>query len=678
MKRGLSKQDAVMEKMIIYQMLPRLWGRKNNTADGEGHADGGLRKRGSLEDNGTGKFSDIDSPTLEYIRWLGCSHVWFTGILRHSTKAGGQGCVPSHPQFVKGEAGSPYAIEDYYDVNPYLADDPDRRMEEFESLVKRTHDAGLKVIMDFVPNHVSRDYGKISRQSRVAAGEPLLGENDDTGVHWSEDNDFFYYPGETLRLPDDAEFTQECRDLEATDFGREYRIVPQWLVEKAFAKASELGLVPAEDNDAGSGTSADGKKAGLTAAARKKAQKEYMAFLHQYRELLVPYQETPARATGNNCYSACPSVNDWYETVKINYCDSHNSTWDKMYHIVRFWASRGVDGFRCDMVELVPVEFFKWMIAKIKEEFPDIIFIAEVYKKELYRKYIREAGFDCLYDKSGLYDTLRAVVEKNTDDNGMPVELWQSATGITRNWQYLGDIQPYMLNFLENHDEQRFASEFFGKDARNSFAALYVSLYFNRAPFMLYFGEEVGEKGMDEEGFSGRDGRTSIFDWWTPQSVSRLHRMIDNGEYKGYSDDSYGIVRNNGTAGRQAAVSRTEDEIAEEVFRRYNNALRFAATDPAINSGTTYDLCYCNFSSEGFDKDRHFVWLRDHEEETLLIAVNFSGREADMKIRIPEHAFEWLGMPFSEELNPERTLRVRVPAMDGVVIRLCPQMDGRH
>ena len=154
--------------------------------------------------------------------------------------------------------------------------------------------------------------------------------------------------------------------------------------------------------------------------------------------------------------------------------------------------------------------------------------------------------------------------------------------------------------------------------------------------------------------------------------------MIDNGEYKGYADGSYDIVRNNGTAGRQAAVSRTDDEIAGEVFRRYNNALRFAATDPAINSGTTYDLCYCNFSSEGFDKDRHFVWLRDHEEETLLIAVNFSGREADMKIRIPEHAFEWLGMPFSEELNPERTLRVRVPAMDGVVIRLCPQMDGRH
>ena len=633
-KRGEKlKLNSEMEKMIIYQMLPRLWGDKR----------GGLRMRGSLEDNGTGKFSDIDSPTLEYIRWLGCSHVWFTGIIRHSTKAASQGCVPSHPQFVKGEAGSPYAIEDYYDVNPYLADDPDRRMEEFEALVKRTHDAGLKVILDFVPNHVARDYGKVSRQSRSAADEPVLGENDDRSVHWSPDNDFFYYPGETLKLPDGGEFSLECRALLDMDFSREYRIVPQWLVEQARRKAEELA------------GQASGTGPGNTCLV------QYRAFLHQYEELLLPYRETPAKATGNNCYSASPGQNDWYETVKINYCDSHSPTWDKMLSIIRFWVSKGVDGFRCDMVELVPSEFFRWMIAKVKEEYPEVIFIAEVYKKDLYKKYIREVGFDYLYDKSGLYDTLRTIVDKNVNDNGMPVELWQSARGITRNWQFLGDCQPYMLNFLENHDEQRFASDFFGKDAANSFAALYVSLYFNRAPFMLYFGEEVGERGMDEEGFSGKDGRTSIFDWWTPASVTRLAKMISSGGYREYADGSGKVVSN-------------RDRNAD-IFLRYCNALRFASSDPAIVSGTTYDLCYCNFSSEGFDKDRHFAWLRDHEEETLLIAVNFSARDADMKIRIPAHAFDWLGMPVTESLNPDMTFNVHVPAMDGVIIRLCPENE---
>lgn len=634
--------------MIIYQMLPRLWGRNRDTGDKgmAGPHDGGLRRRGSLDDNGTGKFSDIDSPTLEYIRWLGCSHVWFTGIIRHSTKTAGHGCTPSHPQFVKGEAGSPYAIEDYYDVNPYLADDPGKRMEEFTDLIRRTHDAGLKVIIDFVPNHVSRDYGMISRMSHKEADEPVLGENDDRGVHWREENDFFYYPGQALELPDEEEFRKECKAIAAMDFGREYRIIPQWLAEEAERKVEELisGLDP-EDGVSGS-------------ELKKQVKDRYLAYLHNYQEILSTYKEMPARATGNNCYSAVPGQNDWYETVKINYCDSFSPTWERMYNIIRFWAEKGVDGFRCDMVELVPAEFFRWLIAKIKKDFPDLVFIAEVYKKDLYRKYIREVGFDLLYDKSGLYDTLRTIVEKNVDDNGMPVELWQSAIRITRNWQSLGDIQPYMLNFLENHDEQRFASDFFGKDAANSFAALYVSLFFNRAPFMLYFGEEAGEKGMDEEGFSGRDGRTSIFDWWTPESVMRLHKIIDSGEYR--------------SAGKPQNMWNDHDD---EVFRRYSKALRFAAEDQAISQGTTYDLCYCNFSSDGFDKDRHFVWLRDHEDETLLIAANFSKREAHMKLHIPEHAFEWLGMPTTDRLNPETTLEVTVPAMDGVIIRLCPDNE---
>lgn len=541
-----------MGKVIIYQMLPRLWG----------NIGGKNIKNGTLKDNGCGKFSSIDTISLEYLRSLGVSHVWYTGIIRHATAEDSDGCTPSSADWVKGRAGSPYSITDYYDVNPYLADEPENRMEEFHKLVERTHAAGLKVIIDFVPNHVARDYGRFAAAHPSPTGMAALGESDDKSVHWKDSNDFFYYPGIPLALPIQNQ----------------------------------------------------------------------------------TYMEMPAMASGNS-YTSSPGVNDWYDTIKLNYCDTHTETWEKMYDIVNFWAGQGVDGFRCDMVELVPPAFFKWLISRIKKDRPDLLFVAEVYQKTLYSKYIREIGFDLLYDKSGIYDTLRAIVEKNVKDSGVPVEDWQSAKRITWNWQSLGDLQPYMLNFLENHDEQRFASDFFGCDARNSYAALYTALYMNNAPFMLYAGEEVGERGMDNEGFSGRDGRTSIFDWWAPSSLTRLYKYI-HGEKKALTPEE------------------------ETMLDTYRKALKFAAEDNAVSKGTFYDLCYCNYASDGFNPDRHFAFLRDFEDETLLIVCNFSKNDADMKISIPEHAFNWMKMPESEEFNHTTPVSVHVPATNGVIIKL--------
>lgn len=541
-----------MGKVIIYQMLPRLWG----------NIGGKNIKNGTLKDNGCGKFSSIDTISLEYLRSLGVSHVWYTGIIRHATAEDSDGCTPSSADWVKGRAGSPYSITDYYDVNPYLADEPENRMEEFHKLVERTHAAGLKVIIDFVPNHVARDYGRFAAAHPAPTGMAALGESDDKSVHWKDSNDFFYYPGIPLALPIQNQ----------------------------------------------------------------------------------TYMEMPAMASGNS-YTSSPGVNDWYDTIKLNYCDTHTETWEKMYDIVNFWAGQGVDGFRCDMVELVPPAFFKWLISRIKKDRPDLLFVAEVYQKTLYSKYIREIGFDLLYDKSGIYDTLRAIVEKNAKDSGVPVEDWQSAKRITWNWQSLGDLQPYMLNFLENHDEQRFASDFFGCDARNSYAALYTALYLNNAPFMLYAGEEVGERGMDNEGFSGRDGRTSIFDWWAPSSLTRLYKYIH---------------------GEKEALAPEEETMLDT----YRKALKFAAEDNAVSKGTFYDLCYCNYASDGFNPDRHFAFLRDFEDETLLIVCNFSKNDADMKISIPEHAFNWMKMPESEVFNHTMPVSVHVPATNGVIIKL--------
>ncbi|MBQ8062046.1 MAG: alpha-amylase [Bacteroidales bacterium] len=494
-------------KMTVYQMLPRLWG---NSAD-----------------ELCGKFSKVDEATLAYLRdELGVSHIWYTGIIRHATTYSCEGCPASFPSIVKGAAGSPYAIVDYYDVNPYLADNPSERMSEFESLLNRTHSSGLKALIDFVPNHVSRDYGK-------SGG---LGMGDDPSVHWRPENDFYYYPGQPLVLP---------------------------------ASAGD-------------------------------------------------YYENPAKASGN-CFSPFPGKNDWYETIRLNYCDFHTPTWDKMLSAVLFWCAKGVDGFRCDMVEMVPWQFMKWLIERVKSKYPGVIFIAEVYQKDLYRHYIDTVGFDFLYDKSGLYDTLRSVVEgKGT------------AQAITWNWQMLGDLQPRMLNFLENHDEQRFASNFFGRDASRTPAPLCTSMLFNTAPFMIYFGEEIGERGMDSEGFSGLDGRTTIFDWWSVASIRRLYEYIHGND-----------------------VLEPKEKETLEVFRKAASL----AAEPAVAIGRTFDLGYCNHTSNGFDPDHHFAFMRGDGERVLLFLCNFSNSDASVEIFIPEEAVRFFGMKKTEAFKVNASVK---------------------
>lgn len=393
-------------------------------------------------------------------------------------------------------------------------------MDEFDALVRRTHSHGLKVILDFVPNHVSRD-------------NVNFGQDDDRSVHWKAENDFYYYPGEQLSLPAD--------------------------------------FVSADSFD-------------------------------------TPYMEFPARATGNNCFNSSPTVNDWFETVKLNYCDFHTATWDKMLDILCFWAERGVDGFRCDMVELVPREFLKWLISTMKSRYPSLQFIAEVYDRNGYRNCLNDAGFDCLYDKSGLYDILHDIVRHNVHDSHMPMELWCSTRRITGNWQYLDDLQDGMLNFLENHDEVRLCSDAFATKASDSYAALAASLLFNNASFLLYSGQEIGERGMDAEGYSGNDCRSTIFDWWKSRSQAVLWNF------------SHGL-----------SELDEEDKVTLDKYL----SLTDSARQKTFSSGKTYDLCFCNVSSPGFDIDRHFAFLRYDDENCFLVVCNFSPRESRITVDIP-------------------------------------------
>ena len=552
------------KKPIIYQVMTRLFG---NTCQGR-------KPYGTIVENGCGKMNDFDAATLENIHSLGATHVWYTGVIRHAmtTDYSVYGIPRQTPLVVKGKAGSPYAITDYYDVDPDLAVDVDKRMEEFLALVKRTHKAGMKVVIDFVPNHVAREYHSIMKPEMVKD----LGEDDNTDMHFSTSNNFYYcwgQPLDTSRLP-------YCGNHEDC------------------------------------------------------------------------YVENPAKATGNDHFDNSPGPNDWYETVKLNYgidyCDAggrseHFSpipdTWSKMTNILLFWAAKGIDAFRCDMAEMVPPQFWAWATDKVKYAYPHIQFIGEVYNPGQYRRYL-SAGFDYLYDKVGMYDCLRDVICHR-----------RPAAEITRQWQVNNDILDHTLYFLENHDEQRLASDFFAADARKGIPGLIVSALLNTNAMMIYAGQELGERGMDEEGFSGCDGRTTIFDYWSMDTIAR-----------GYYD--------------RRRMKKQERELRD----LYTKVLRLANEESALREGVFYDLMYINPQLA----ERQYAFLRKDNDTLFLIVANFDDVTVQTSVKINRHAIEWLGLPhqlvtakdmLSEykcqlNLQPEMSIDLQIEAHGGLILKI--------
>ncbi|MBR4521655.1 MAG: alpha amylase C-terminal domain-containing protein [Prevotella sp.] len=503
-------------KIIIYQVFTRLYGNRNTTR----------KEWGTIEDNGSGKFDNFNESTLKHIKDMGISHVWFTGVIRHATQTdySAYGIPKQHPAVVKGKAGSPYAICDYYDVDPDLATNVDKRMKEFEALIRRTHKAGLKVIIDFVPNHVARQYESIVKPKGVVD----LGADDNTNDGFNPQNNFYYCPGCKL---------EPCFDIQ-------------------------------------------------------------------------DYVEQPAKSTGNDHFDNHPGINDWYETVKLNYgkdywtgyghFDPIPDTWKKMTDILLFWAKKGVDGFRCDMAEMVPAAFWAWATDKVKAAYPDIKFIGEVYNPSEYRNYIG-AGFNYLYDKVGMYDTMRAVICGQAP-----------ATTITGAWQQTDDIKDHMLYFLENHDEQRVASDFFAGDAKKGIPGLIACVLMRSNPFMLYAAEEYGERGMDKEGFSGCDGRTTIFDYWSIDTLCR-------------------------------AASSKLKKNEQQIYDIHEKVMQIARREKAVD-GDTYDLMYANPANENFNPQKHFAFLRKKDNEMLLVVCNFNDKKDSISVNIPKHAFEWFSV----------------------------------
>jgi glycosidase len=528
--------QASGNKMVVYQMMTRLFGNTKTVN----------KKFGTMEENGVGKFNDIDDAALKSLSELGATHIWYTGVLEHAllTDYTAFGIELDDADVVKGRAGSPYAIKDYYDVNPDLAVDVKNRMKEFEELIARTHKNNLGVIIDFVPNHVARSYHSDAKPEGVID----LGEQDDKTATFKSSNNFYYLPGQSFRPPSDY---------------------------------SSLG------------------SQGFTTKDKS-------------------YKEDPAKATGNDQFTATPSINDWFETVKLNYgvdildqrktyFDPIPDTWVKMKDILIFWAKKNVDGFRCDMAEMVPVEFWHWAIPQVKAVNSKIIFIAEIYNPNEYRNYINQGQFDFLYDKVQLYDTLRLMI--NQQSSAMAVPDIQRA---------LNGINDKMLHFLENHDEQRLASRFFAGDPWKAVPAMAVSALIDRGPIMIYFGQEVGEPGLGDKGFGGEDGRTTIYDYW---GVPEHQKWVNNKTYDG------------------GGLSDEQKQLRQF----YGDILNFAKTNPAIAGGEYVDLTTANVQ-EGRSSDRVVVFGRVSGNERLVIVAGFNDKLVRIKVRLTPDAVTKFGL----------------------------------
>ncbi|MGI4763252.1 MAG: alpha-amylase family glycosyl hydrolase [Janthinobacterium lividum] len=562
-------------KLIIYQLLPRLFGNKV-----------ALNKPyGTVLENGCGKFNDINDLALTKIKELGTSHVWYTGVLEHATMTSYAGLPADDADVVKGRAGSPYAVKDYYDVAPDLAVNKQHRMAEFEALVKRTHAHGLKVLIDFIPNHVARSYHSDAKP----AGVVDLGAQDDKTKAFAPNNNFYYLPGQHFTVP--------------TGY-------------------NPLGPLK--------GPGEDGK-----------------------------YNEFPAKATGNDVFVAAPSVNDWFETIKLNYGVDYQhlrqthfepipDTWKKMRDILVFWTRKDVDGFRCDMAEMVPVEFWAWVIPELKKVKPSLIFIGEAYNPKEYATYFNQGHFDFLYDKVGLYDGLRRLMrqEGNMDD-------------ITHVWREESNgFGSRMLRFLENHDEQRIASKEFAGNPRRAIPAMTVSATLGSGPVMLYMGQEVAEPALGSEGFSGEDGRTTIFDYW---GVPEHQKWLNQGKMDG-------------------GKLSPEQKQLRDFYRRL---LTLAGSSEAIRKGQFYELQDANNLSKEYDQRQLYTFVRYTKGQQVLVVVNFSDTKTYRPtLLLPAAVLQRLGLPANHTLvyrdllnggEPRTSLNLTLEPLSALVLEIKPQ-----
>lgn len=562
----------------IYQLLPRLFGNTNETR----------RPGGTMEENGVGKFGNLNDTSLAELKGMGFTHLWLTGVLQQATATdhSAVGEPPDDPDLLKGRAGSPYAIRDYFDVSPDYADDPAKRKEEFKALIDRIHAQGMKAIIDFVPNHVARSY--------ASSVNPQLsfGADDDRGKFFDPKNNFFYLTGDAkaeggppLRLP-------TLESGEGSD--------PAPGADGLYEGEKEFGRVTGND---------------IVSWSPGRDTWYETVKLNYGWDFTDPEKKTRRYPHGEDSDVPIPD------------------TWKKMDEVIAYWQGLGVDGFRADMAHMVPPEFWQWLIVKARERDPDVLFVAEAYAGDAQvpsgdpkaaavtggnvMLELLKAGFDAVYDDPS-YDTLKEIF----DGVGTANDLDE-----VRPRSFLFDNS---LRYAENHDEVRLASPRewggHGMNVGKPVSALLFGL--SRGPVMLYHGQEVGEPALGTEGYGGDDARTTIYDYW---SMPEFTKWVNDGRFDG------------------GGLS-PEQKSLREFYRRLlhlSDEPAFRDGDfHALNPDNTDNPSYGRLPS-GISGHWLYSYLRYDPAtgQRILVVVNLHPDQPlqDVRIRFPRKAMRFLG-----------------------------------
>jgi glycosidase len=606
----------------VYQLFVRQFGNTNETRT----------TNGTLAQNGVGKFNDINDAAIGSLRKMGFTHIWLMGVLQQAglTDYSSIGQPADDPDLLKGIAGSPYAIKDYFDVCPDYAARPEKRIDEFKSLLERIHKHEMKALIDFVPNHVARSYASDVRPELNFGEKGNDGAGDERSIFFSPQNNFFYLKpdgtGPPLRLP-------TCKDGQV--------ISPTC---KAVALLNER-----RDKDEGN----DGRRRPL-----------------QKCDGLFDGEMAFGRATGNNVVSWTPAMTDWYETAKLNYGfdftrsleNPHEypnaltpekpipDTWKKMDRVLEHWQAMGVDGFRCDMAHMVPPEFWNWAIAKARARQPDVVFIGEAYDTDP----AKVPGLDTTISKlhggrsSVMFDLLNAGFTAVYDDRTYRViKAIYEGPGWANDIDYAcadDFIFENSIRYAENHDEVRLAAKLqwagIGMQAGPAICAILYGL--SRGGILFHNGQEVGEPGEGQEGFGHDDARTSIFDYW---SMPEFVKWVNGHQYDGGRLSS-------GQKALRESYERLINLIDQPAFRR--------GVCVPLNAANRDNPNYGRLPNEQPSGHWLYSFLRHDSESSqiFLVVVNLHPRESlkEVRIIIPSDIVQSLRL---NRLSPEAKIYLK-------------------
>lgn len=427
-----------------------------------------------MEENGCGKFADVNEAALASLKALGVTHIWLTGVLRQATLTDYSefGMPADDPDIVKGRAGSFYAVKDYFDVCPDYALNVQHRLVEFRELVARVHSAGMKVLIDFVPNHVARSYDSLVRP------DLNFGDGDDQTKFFDPANHFYYLAepaGQHLTLSKPASWN------------------PVGVVfDGAFAQ--EDGTPGHTPRVTGSGNCSPNPGV-------------------------------------DDWYEVVKLNYGWNFVDGTEQYDPIPRTWTVMDEVLCYWQEFGVDGFRCDMAHLVPAAAWKHLIDNARFREPEVFFMAEAYFYDgspgpvMRREDLLATGFDAIYFDASHHTLsgIRCGIRNQEDYDAVLHELSEEA-------------RDRAAQYLENHDEVRVAGPIAGSppDGFGSYLANYqlapLQFLYSRGPVLVYNGQEVGEPGGGDCGYHHSTNRSTFFDYW---GMPEFAKWVNGGAYDG-------------------------------------------------------------------------------------------------------------------------------------------------